>query len=179
MRTPPWVRDIPAKFLGDPKFLPWKPKEDGTNFLTTTPSRGRPSPKNTTRRSPDPKSYNLYVFFLHELKEMEDRSSLIIVALTLVKVQTQSCHNASTFTKLSLRAGASSLSRATGRSAKMLRSSPPQINDARERPILRERHRGRQKEGGGAKPHEETPTEISFRPPSPRYVLPPPLFHFS
>ena len=33
---------------------------------------------------------------------------------------------------------------------------------------------GRQKEVGGAKPHEETPTEISLRPPSPRYVLPPP-----
>ena len=44
---PPGVRDIPAKFLGHPRFLSSKPKEDklsreGTNFSATTPSRGRP-----------------------------------------------------------------------------------------------------------------------------------------
>ena len=45
----PRVRDIPAKFLGHPKFLSSKPKEDklsreGTDFSTTTPSCGRPPP---------------------------------------------------------------------------------------------------------------------------------------
>ena len=48
-RTPPGVRDIPAKFLGHPRFLSSKPKEnklsrEGTNFSATTPSRGRPPP---------------------------------------------------------------------------------------------------------------------------------------
>ena len=43
------VRDIPAKILGHPWFLPSKPKEDklsreGTKFAATTPSRGRPPP---------------------------------------------------------------------------------------------------------------------------------------
>ena len=42
-------RDIPAKFPGHPTFPPSKPKEnkhsrEGTNFLTPTPSRGRPPP---------------------------------------------------------------------------------------------------------------------------------------
>ena len=48
-RTPPGVRDTPAKFSGHPGFLPSKPKEDkllreGTNFSATAPSRGRPPP---------------------------------------------------------------------------------------------------------------------------------------
>ena len=46
----PGVRDIPAKFLGHPRFLSSKPKDDkllraGTNFSSTTPSRGRPPPQ--------------------------------------------------------------------------------------------------------------------------------------
>ena len=54
------------KFSGHPRFLPSKPKEDklsreGTNVLTPTPVRKTPS-----RRSPDPKSYNLCALFLPE-----------------------------------------------------------------------------------------------------------------
>ena len=47
--TPPRIRDIPAKFPGHPRFLPFKSKEDklsreGTNFSATTRSSGRPHP---------------------------------------------------------------------------------------------------------------------------------------
>ena len=56
----------PAKILGHPGFLPSRPKEDklsreGTNFSTTTPSRGRPPPHPVGSR---PKKLIFVLFFL-------------------------------------------------------------------------------------------------------------------
>ena len=65
-RTPPGVRDIPAKIPGYPRFFSSKPKEDklsreGTKFSTPTPSHGRPPPH---RAVSGPKKLIFVLFFL-------------------------------------------------------------------------------------------------------------------
>ena len=74
--TPPGVRDIPAKFPGHPRFFPSKPKENklsrkGTNFSTTTPSRGRPPPR---RAVSGPQKLIFVLFFLAWAKGAEKAS---------------------------------------------------------------------------------------------------------
>ena len=84
--TPPGVRDIPAKFPKHPRFLSSKPKEDelsreSTNFLTPTPSRGRPPPHRAVSR---PKKLIFVLFCLAWFFRGEDKRATTNVQNGLV-----------------------------------------------------------------------------------------------